>query len=93
MIACAGGGPAVRPPVDPAVEAASSAAADAFQDLLSRLDLLIAAADADGTPPAALLAEARALRIEALAALAAGDDALARDFLAAAIALFGDDPR
>jgi hypothetical protein len=59
------------------------------QDLLARLEILIAGGDTDGRG-GALLSEARALRIEALAALAAGDDTLARDLLSAAIALFGD---
>jgi hypothetical protein len=88
--ACAG---SVSQFPEPPPDAQAADAARSLQDLLSRLDILIATRDEDDSLAPALLAEARALRSEALAALAAGDEALARDFLEAAIVLFGDTPR
>ena len=93
LTACAGGAPVPREPDVPPPEAGAAHATDSFQDLLSRLDILIATADGDGSVSAALLTEARALRMEALAALAAGDETMANEFLVAAIALFGNGAR
>lgn len=85
LISCAGGGgPPPAPPDAAAVQDGD------IQDLLAKLDILIAAGDGDASVPGAVLAEARSLRVEALSALAAGDDALARDLLVSAVALFGD---
>jgi len=86
LVSCAGGG---GPPAATG-DSASVQSRNDFQDLLARLDILIAASDGDASVPGAVVAEARALRIEALSALAAGDDALAHDLLTSAIALFGD---
>jgi hypothetical protein len=88
LAACAGQGPSPRAP-DAGVDA-TAPAARIVEDLLARLDVLIAAGDEDGSASRARLAEARALRVEALAALASGDDALACDLLRAALALFGE---
>jgi hypothetical protein len=90
LCACAGGGSTPRAPDEPPPRAGVADPAAAFQDLLARLDILIADHDGDGSVSGVLLAEARALRIQALSALAAGDNALAHDFLVAAIALFGE---
>lgn len=90
LTACAG---SVSQFPEPPPDAEAAHTARSLQDLLSRLDILIATRDEDDSVSPALIAEARALRSEALAALAAGDDALARDFLEAAIVLFGDAPR
>ncbi len=85
LSACAGTGTPPRAPETPA-----STNDAPLQDLLARLEILIANDEAHGSLPDAVLAEARALRVEALAALAAGDERLAIDLLTAAIALFGD---
>ena len=92
-IAIAAAGCAGAPP--PAHEAAVATAAapgetDTIDDLITRLDVLIATGDGDASLPPALLAEARALRDEAIAAMANGDETLAREFIHAAIALFGE---
>ncbi len=94
-IAIAVAGCAGAPP--PAHEAAAATTtvpggADTIEDLIARLDVLIAASDGDASLPPVLLAEARALRNEAIAAMADGDETLARDFIHAAIALFGEAP-
>jgi predicted small lipoprotein YifL len=88
LSACAGAGPPPRAPATPP----ESVSTVPVQDLLAHLEILIAAGDADASRPGTVLAEARALRAEALAALAAGDESLATDLLTAAIALFGDGP-
>ncbi len=87
VTACAGDGPGPSPPVEPAPLTESAAEAGSLQELLARLDVLIAGHGEHDAPPGRT-AEARALRTEALALMAAGDGALARDLLNAAIALF-----
>ena len=85
---CAGAPPPEREAA--ATTAAAAGEADTIEDLIARLDVLIATSDGDTSLQPALLAEARALRSEAIAAMANGDEALARDFIHAAIALFGE---
>jgi hypothetical protein len=60
------------------------------EELLARLDVLIANHDS-AQHPGSGLAEARALRGEAVALLATGDESLAREFLISAIALLEGD--
>lgn len=87
-LACAGAGTPSRTSYEPLSHPdAISAEAVSFQDLLSRLDILIASVD-DGGTSRVRVSEARALRLEAMTLLANGDEILACDLLRAAIALF-----
>jgi hypothetical protein len=83
VTACAGSAP------DPVSEPTPTAEAgdERCEALLARLDQLIAGHTAGAPGDTALLAEARALRSEAVEQLAAGDEQLARDLLTAAVAL------
>lgn len=88
VLACGGTTPPPAPSrLAPAASVEALATQPACEELLARLNVLIAACDDGRACHAGDLAEARALRDESVVLLATGDDALARELLTSAIAL------